>query len=135
MNKRILIVEDNELNMKLFNDLLEAHGYVVDPLDVGGMQTLCRALNIPARLVVGYVYFDEPPQDFHAVFEAWLAEQEEARIVTAYIGQGAPRFYMAMGPELPDPSFAKIVVLVFIIMFIQKRPQGLFALKGRFVEN
>lgn len=25
--KKILIVEDNELNMKLFNDLLEAHGY------------------------------------------------------------------------------------------------------------
>ena len=34
--------------------------------------TLCRALNIPARLVVGYVKFAEPPQDFHAVFEAWL---------------------------------------------------------------
>lgn len=34
--------------------------------------TFCRALNIPARLVVGYVLFDEPPQDFHAVFEAWL---------------------------------------------------------------
>ena len=27
MAKRVLIVEDNELNMKLFNDLLEAHGY------------------------------------------------------------------------------------------------------------
>lgn len=27
MQKCILIVEDNELNMKLFNDLLEAHGY------------------------------------------------------------------------------------------------------------
>lgn len=27
MSKTILIVEDNELNMKLFNDLLEAHGY------------------------------------------------------------------------------------------------------------
>jgi len=25
--KRILIVEDNDLNMKLFHDLLEAHGY------------------------------------------------------------------------------------------------------------
>ena len=37
--------------------------------------TLCRALNIPARLVVGYVYFEEPPQDFHAVFEAWLDHQ------------------------------------------------------------
>lgn len=30
---------------------------------------------------------------------------------------------------------AKILVLVFIIMFIQKRPQGIFALKGRFVDN
>ena len=37
--------------------------------------TFCRALNIPARLVVGYVNFAEPPQDFHAVFEAWLDNQ------------------------------------------------------------
>jgi transglutaminase-like putative cysteine protease len=37
--------------------------------------TLCRALNIPARIVVGYVWFDEPPQDFHATFEAWLGGQ------------------------------------------------------------
>ena len=27
MTKTVMIVEDNELNMKLFNDLLEAHGY------------------------------------------------------------------------------------------------------------
>lgn len=27
MPKKILIVEDNELNMKLFTDLLDAHGY------------------------------------------------------------------------------------------------------------
>ena len=27
MAKTVLIVEDNALNMKLFNDLLEAHGY------------------------------------------------------------------------------------------------------------
>ena len=43
--------------------------------------------------------------------ESWLREQEEAKIVTAYIGQGPPRFFLAMAPELPDPSFAKIVVL------------------------
>ncbi len=30
---------------------------------------------------------------------------------------------------------AKIIVLVFIILFIQWRPRGLFALKGRFVED
>lgn len=29
MTKTILIVEDNELNMKLFHDLLDAHGYNV----------------------------------------------------------------------------------------------------------
>lgn len=27
MNKTVLIVEDNDMNMKLFNDLLQAHGY------------------------------------------------------------------------------------------------------------
>ncbi|MDO2439499.1 efflux RND transporter permease subunit [Enterobacter nematophilus] len=43
--------------------------------------------------------------------EAWLGQQPEANIVTAYIGQGSPRFYLAMAPELPDPSFAKIVIL------------------------
>ena len=46
-----------------------------------------------------------------AKIEAWLRKQKEAKIVTAYIGQGSPRFYLAMAPELPDPSFAKIVVL------------------------
>jgi len=46
-----------------------------------------------------------------AKVEAWLRQQDEAKIVTAYIGQGAPRFFLAMAPELPDPSFAKIVVL------------------------
>ncbi|WP_336707381.1 MULTISPECIES: efflux RND transporter permease subunit [unclassified Cedecea] len=43
--------------------------------------------------------------------EQWLSAQKESKIVTSYIGQGAPRFYLAMAPELPDPSFAKIVIL------------------------
>jgi len=43
--------------------------------------------------------------------ENWLSQQPEAKIVTAYIGAGAPRFFFSYNPELPDPSFAKIVVL------------------------
>src|SRR5688572_11374885 len=43
--------------------------------------------------------------------EDWLAKQPEAKIFTSYIGQGAPRFFLPLSPELPDPSFAKIVVL------------------------
>ncbi|QUT05593.1 efflux RND transporter permease subunit [Sphingobium phenoxybenzoativorans] len=46
-----------------------------------------------------------------AKVEAWLKKQPEAKIVTTYVGQGAPRFYLAISPELPDPSFAKIVIL------------------------
>jgi multidrug efflux pump subunit AcrB len=43
--------------------------------------------------------------------EHWLERQSEAKIVTSYVGQGAPRFFLALSPELPDPAFAKIVVL------------------------
>ena len=43
--------------------------------------------------------------------EDWLKQQPEAKIVTTYIGQGAPRFFFSYNPELPDPSFAKLIVL------------------------
>lgn len=36
---------------------------------------------------------------------------------------------------LSGAVLAKILILVFIILFIQRRPRGMFALKGRFVEG
>ena len=35
MAKTVMIVEDNELNMKLFNDLLRANGYATMPMRNG----------------------------------------------------------------------------------------------------
>ena len=35
MTKTVMIVEDNELNMKLFNDLLRANGYITLPMRNG----------------------------------------------------------------------------------------------------
>jgi transglutaminase-like putative cysteine protease len=35
----------------------------------------CRALNIPARFVTGYARYNDPPPDFHAVFEAYLGDR------------------------------------------------------------
>jgi transglutaminase-like putative cysteine protease len=35
----------------------------------------CRALNIPARFVTSYAVYQEPPADFHAVFEAYLGDR------------------------------------------------------------
>lgn len=40
-----------------------------------------------------------------------MKQQSEAKIVTSYIGEGAPRFFFAFAPELPDPPFAKMIVL------------------------
>ena len=42
--------------------------------------------------------------------EDWLKSQPEAKIVSTYVGGGAPRFFLAYNPELPDPSFAKMIV-------------------------
>ena len=45
-----------------------------------------------------------------AQVEKALLEEPEAKLVDAYIGGGAPRFFLSLNPELPDPAFAKIIV-------------------------
>jgi urea transport system permease protein len=63
-------------------------------------------------------------------------------VVLGGVGQLAGTVYAALGLGVVNKFLegwagaviAKIMVLVFIIVFIQKRPQGLFALKGRFAD-
>jgi urea transport system permease protein len=63
-------------------------------------------------------------------------------VVLGGVGQLAGTVYAALGlgvlSKFLEPHIGavltKILVLVLIIAFIQKRPQGLFALKGRAVE-
>jgi urea transport system permease protein len=63
-------------------------------------------------------------------------------VVLGGVGQLAGTVYAALGLGIVNKFLeawqgavlAKIAVLVFIIVFIQKRPQGMFALKGRTVE-
>jgi multidrug efflux pump len=38
--------------------------------------------------------------------EAVLRKDEDVRFFTAYTGAGAPRFYLALSPELPNPGYA-----------------------------
>jgi urea transport system permease protein len=54
-----------------------------------------------------------------------------AGTVIAAIGLGEVNKFLE---PFAGAVLAKIAVLVFIIFFIQKRPQGLFALKGRSAE-
>lgn len=51
MGQKILIVEDNELNLKLFCDLLRAHGYAAEPVR-DGREALARARDFAPDLVV-----------------------------------------------------------------------------------
>jgi urea transport system permease protein len=63
-------------------------------------------------------------------------------VVLGGVGQLAGTVYAAMGLGVLNKFLegwagavlAKIAVLVFIIIFIQKRPQGIFAMKGRSAE-
>jgi multidrug efflux pump len=43
--------------------------------------------------------------------EAILAKDAEVESFTAYTGAGAPRFYLALSPELPNPGYAALVVM------------------------
>ena len=64
-------------------------------------------------------------------------------VVLGGVGQLAGTVYAALGLGITNKLLegwqgavlAKIIVLVLIVIFIQKRPQGIFALKGRSAEN
>jgi hypothetical protein len=55
------------------------------------------------------------------------------------LGHAGRRFSLGIANKFLEPYagavLGKIMMLVFIILFIQKRPRGLFALKGRAVES
>ena len=44
------------------------------------------------------------------VLEDWLAQQEDAKAVTAYAGQGAARFMLTYQAEDPNPSYGHLIV-------------------------
>lgn len=51
MGQKILVVEDNELNLKLFCDLLRAHAYVAEPVR-DGREALATARSFTPDLIV-----------------------------------------------------------------------------------
>ena len=89
MPKRVLIVEDNELNMKLFNDLLEAHGYRVLQTREG-----LSALDIARQHKPDLILMDiQLPEVSGIEVTKWLKEDDELRsipvvAVTAFAMKG-----------------------------------------------
>jgi len=89
MAKTVLIVEDNELNMKLFNDLLEAHGYnTLKTRD--GIQALSIARDNRPDLILMDIQL---PEVSGLEVTKWLKEDETLRsipviAVTAFAMKG-----------------------------------------------
>jgi len=87
--KTILVVEDNELNMKLFNDLLEAHGYrVVQTRD--GLSALDLARQHRPDLILMDIQL---PEVSGIEVTKWLKEDDELKsipviAVTAFAMKG-----------------------------------------------
>jgi multidrug efflux pump len=44
------------------------------------------------------------------LLETYLAKDQDIEYFTAYTGAGTPIFYLSIQPELPNPSFAQVVV-------------------------
>lgn len=51
MAKRVLVVEDNELNLKLFCDLLRAHEFVAEPVR-DGREAVARTRDVMPDLII-----------------------------------------------------------------------------------
>lgn len=89
MAKRVMIVEDNELNMKLFNDLLEAQKYETIPTSNG-----LEALDLARKYRPDLILMDiQLPEVSGLEVTKWLKEDDElARIpviaVTAFAMKG-----------------------------------------------
>ena len=87
--KKILIVEDNDLNMKLFNDLLEAHGYeTLQTKD--GVEALRLARQHRPDLILMDIQL---PEVSGLEVTKWLKDDEELRsipviAVTAFAMKG-----------------------------------------------
>ena len=77
MPKTVLIVEDNELNMKLFNDLLEAHGYfTLQTKD--GVEALRMARTHRPDLILMDIQL---PEVSGLEVTKWIKEDEELRAI------------------------------------------------------
>lgn len=75
--KRVLIVEDNELNMKLFHDLLEAHGYAtLQTRD--GMEALKLARQYRPDLILMDIQL---PEVSGLEVTKWIKEDEELKVI------------------------------------------------------
>ena len=100
MGKTILVVEDNELNLRLFCDLLNAHGYSAHPVR-DGRDALEKAREVSPDLIIMDIHL--PHVSGLDLIIALKADAALATVpimaVTAYAGKGDEEQIRAAGAE------------------------------------
>lgn len=100
MAKKILVVEDNELNSKLFCDLLRAHGYAAEPVR-DGRDALASAREFGPDLIIMDIQLPHV-SGLDLIHEIKAEEGLKAipiMAVTAYAGKGDEDQIRAAGAE------------------------------------
>ena len=100
MAKKVLVVEDNELNLKLFCDLLRAHDYETAPVRDGREAVAQAAAFVPDLIIMD---IQLPHVSGLELIERLKADEALSAIpimaVTAYAGKGDEERIRAAGAE------------------------------------
>ncbi|BBC71610.1 response regulator [Altererythrobacter sp. B11] len=100
MTKRILVVEDNDLNRKLFCDVLVASGFAVEPVADGGSAIERARSFIPNLVVMDIQLQDVSGLDLIASLKSDAALADVPVLaVTAYAGKGDEERIRSTGAE------------------------------------
>ena len=114
--KTILIVEDNELNLKLLNDILEYQGYEIVAIGLGG-----SALELARRHQPGLILLDMQLPDISGLDVAQqLKGDEQTRMipiigVTAFAMPGDERKVLESGCDFYVAKPLKIIELLELV--------------------
>jgi len=100
MTKRILVVEDNDLNRKLFCDVLQASGFAVEPVADGGTAIERARAFFPNLVIMDIQLQDVSGLDLIASLkrDASLCDIP-VLAVTAYAGKGDEQRIREVGAE------------------------------------
>ena len=124
MTKKVLIVEDNELNMKLFHDLLDAHGYETLQTRDGIEALEIARVNRPDLILMDI----QLPEVSGLEVTKWIKEDDNLRsipviAVTAFAMAGDERRALESGC---DGYIAKPIMLREFLLtvenFLGRRP-------------
>ena len=100
MAKKVLVVEDNELNLKLFCDLLRAHQFAVEPVR-DGREAVARALEFAPDLIIMDIQMPHVT-GYEIILELKVDEDLQAipvMAVTAYAGREDEERIRAAGAD------------------------------------